>query len=763
MIVFLIGLCFPTQHQSLQAVPFTEVTIEDRFWAPRQKTNREVSLRHALDMLVEAGNVDNFELAAKKATKGYHGPVFMDSDLYKGLESVAYSLATHPDKELSNRLDGVIAKMAAAQMPDGYLNTYYQVVEPERRWTNLRDNHELYCAGHLFEAAVAHFRATKKTNLLDIAVKYADHIDRKFGPGKAEGYCGHPEVELALFKLADAAKQPRYAKLAQHFIETRGTHFFAKEHNTPEARYDGTYWQDDVPICDHKNIKGHAVRATYLLSGVTDLVMLTQDPKLNSMLNRVWRNTTEKNTYVTGGIGPSASNEGFTEDYDLPNRSAYQETCASVAMSMWNHRMGLLKGESKYFDFMERALYNGVLSGVSMDGKKYFYVNPLESVGSHHRSGWFGCACCPPNVARTLSALGQYIYAKSDSELYINMFVQGTVKTSVGGKPVELQVQTNYPWDGRVKLTYLKGSGPLRIAARNPGWSKSDSNTADYRHVEISEVGKSTEFEIAMPVQRVAANPNVKDNVGRLAIQRGPLVYCLEGVDQATPISDLVVPREAALKVEDRDWFGGIKVITGDALVVSQPEWNRTLYASAGITKKTSITAIPYYAWDNRKAGPMAVWLPEVVPAVSAGGLAQSAKVGLSFNSGNASSRGINDGVAIKSSSEQPRQLTHFWPHKGTQEWVEYRWKGEVPIKGAEVYWFDDTGRGECRLPQSWKLESWNGSAWVAIPATYGVGLDKWFKVTFPTIKTSALRLVVQSQKGWSVGIHEWKVIEDED
>ena len=408
----------PPAMVKLRAVPFTDVKITDAFWLPRQETNRVASLPVNLENLEKSGNLEDLRLAAQRATNGFRGPVFMDSDLYKALEAASYSLAIHPDPALEKQLDEIIATLAAAQQSDGYLNSYFTVKEPTKRWTNLRDWHELYCAGHLFEGAVAHYQATGKRSYLDVATKLADHIDSVFGPApKRLGYPGHPEIELALIKLWQATGERRYFELARFFVEQRGQHYFAAEHNTPPAQYDGAYWQDDVPICDHNNIKGHAVRAAYLMSGATDVARETGDPALLAMLNRVWRNATEKNMYLTGGIGPSAHNEGFTADYDLPNLTAYQETCATVALAQWSHRLALLYGDAKYADVVERALYNGVLSGVAQDGTKFFYVNPLESTGNHHRSEWFGCACCPPNISHTLASLSGYAYAQSDDSI----------------------------------------------------------------------------------------------------------------------------------------------------------------------------------------------------------------------------------------------------------------------------------------------------------------------------------------------------------
>ncbi len=764
----------------LQAVPFNQVEIQDRFWSPKQETNRVASIAVNLEMLEKAGNIKNFELAAARKRDGYSGPVFMDSDLYKGLEAAAYSLTTHPDPVLEQKLDEIIAKIAAAQEPDGYLNTHFQVVAPDKKWTNLRDWHELYCAGHLFEGAVAHFQATGKRNFLEVAVKLANKIDAVFGegPGKRMGYPGHPETELALVKLWRVTGEARYFNLARFFVENRGRRFFAEEHNTPLDRYDGSYWQDDVPIYDHKNIKGHAVRAAYLLSGSVDVAAETDDARLLQMVDRVWRNTALKNVYITGGIGPSSHNEGFTVDYDLPNATAYQETCASVAMALWNHRLALLYGDSKYADLMERALYNGVLAGVSRDGRRFFYVNPLASEGNHHRSEWFGCACCPPNVARTLASIGGYAYAASADALWVNLYVQGSVQAQVGGGDVKLRVATDYPWDGRVELR-PDVERPTRFALRLriPGWCASATVEVNGRKVtparERGYLVIDREWRrrdrvalgLAMPVERVVAHPKVKENTGLVALQRGPLVYCLEAVDHAEPIESLALPPGAALTAAKVDLLGGLTVIQGTADATPTVEWKNRLYQSAPALRKVALTAIPYYAWDNRQAGPMRVWLPQVTAPPPAGGPEIEARLSLSFKSGNAQPQGIHDGIEPKSSGEQPAALCHWWPHKGTEEWVQYTWSKPLSVRGVEAYWFDDTGRGECRLPQSWRLDFLDGAEWKAVRSHTDapVELDRWCRIEFEPVTTTALRLTVKLKEGWAAGIHEWRVLENED
>jgi uncharacterized protein len=768
----------PEAFRNLRAVPFTEVQIKDTFWAPRRELNRKVTIPVNFENLEKSGNLENLRLAGRRATNGFQGPVFMDSDIYKALEAAAYSLAEVRDPVLEKRLDDIIAILAAAQLPDGYLNSYYTVKEPGRRWTNLRDNHELYCAGHMFEAAVAHYQATGKRSFLDVATKFADHIDATFGPGKRMGYPGHPEIELALVKLWRVTGERRYFELARFFIENRGRKYFAAEHHTPLDQFDGGYWQDDMPIFDHKTIKGHAVRATYLLSGVVDVMGETADSRLTKMVHRVWRNTAYKNMYLTGGIGPSSSNEGFTSDYDLPNLTAYQETCASVALAQWNHRLALLYGDARYADVFERSLYNGVLDGVSLDGKKFFYVNPLASGGGHHRSEWFGCACCPPNVARTLASLGGYACAVSDQALYVNLYIQGSVNTKVGGRKVALNVTTDYPWDGRVLLEPAPET-PARfeLRLRVPGWCEGATVAVGGKQV-VSPLlergylvlarewkkGDKVTLDLPMPARRIAAHPEVKADHGLFAIQRGPLVYCLESADNSEPLAAMYLPLDAGLKAEKAPGLlGGVTVVKATALALPAPVWKNRLYQPAPTPRPVKVTAIPYYAWDNRQAGEMQVWLPVAPPAPRAGGLAAMAQASASVK--NVTAAAINDGIEPKGSRDHPGYLCHFWPRKGSEEWIQYSWNAPRTVGGSQVYWFDDTGSGECRPPEWWRVEYLDGKDWKPVKAAgpYPVELDKWCAVKFENVNTTALRLVLKLPGKFSVGIHEWKVDEGEE
>ncbi|MBK6942952.1 MAG: glycoside hydrolase family 127 protein [Planctomycetes bacterium] len=779
----LVGLSFASTAFAddlvrLTEVPFTRVTIEDRLFAPRRDVNRRVSLAHSLDMLEKAGNLRNLERAARGERTGYEGPVFMDSDLYKVVEAVAYSLATDPDPALDQRLDAVIATIAAAQRPDGYVNSWYQVNAPERRFTNLRDDHELYCAGHMFEAAAAHFRATGKRSLLDVATKYADLLCATFGAGdgKRPGYCGHPEIELALIKLADVTGETKYVDLARHFIDTRGSKFFAVEHGEPLEHYDGGYCQDQVPLRELNGVVGHAVRFGYLLSGATDVVAHTGDRDLARMLKRVWKNTAEKNTFLTGGIGPSGSNEGFTEDYDLPTLTAYQETCATIALAQWSHRMNLLFGEAKYADAVEIALMNGVLAGVSQDGKRFFYVNPLESRGDHHRPEWFSCACCPPNVARTLSALGNYVYAVGNDGVRVNLYVQGKATIERGPRMLgSLEVTTEYPLDGWVKIKTTSAlDTPLHL--RIPAWCSEARIQVNDVEVEAPiergyavlrrsfAAGDVIELELSLNVRRVEAHPESKALRGLSAFMVGPLVYAFEQCDQSEPLSDVFIPFEAPFSVARSDLFDGINVLVGDARVAKSPPWRRGLYRTLDVPRPAKLVAIPYAFWDNREPGAMKVWMPATPAPPRANALEADAKVEVSFKNWNSQPDGIRDGLEPAASDEQPAALCHWWNHEGGTEWVAYTWDAPVALSGVKVYWFDDTGRGACRVPKAWRLLARNGDAWVPVAGAtaFPIAKDRWCDVKFPALTTRALKLEVDMQDGFAAGIHEWKVIEAE-
>jgi len=763
----------------LHAVPFTQVTITDRFWAPRRAVNRTVTLAHALDQLETSGTVRNLELAAAGAREGFQGYVFQDSDVYKTIEAVSYSLATDPDPALDARVDALIAKVAAAQLPDGYLNSHFSITGLDKRWTNLRDRHEMYCAGHLFEAAVAHYQATGKRALLDIALRCAEHIDQRFGEGRQPGYAGHPEIELALFRLWRVTDDPRWFELARFLLVHRGERFFAHEHQTPLDAYDGHYWQDNVPLAEHREIVGHAVRAGYLFAAVTDLVAETGDAALWRMLRRVWGNTVERRMFVTGGIGSSGSNEGFTTDYDLPNLTAYQETCASIALAMWAQRLNLHTGDGHYADHVELALYNAVLAGVSLDGTRFFYDNPLASAGYHHRREWFGCACCPPNLARTLAALGGYAYACDDAGLVVNLYIQGSVTTRLAGVATTVAVTTDYPWDGQVTLDLAPASAVrAALRLRVPGWCQGARVRVNGAPVAAPVVhgycvlerewapGDRVELDLPLAVRRIEAHPLVKDDRGALAVMRGPLVYCVEDTDHDTSVATLALPADAVLTPRaEPDLLGGVVTLHGPGLATAQPEWSGGLYREAVPPRPVAVKLVPYYAWDNRAGGAQRVWLPTAPPPPVGGGPERHATIAVSFQVGHSQPHGLNDGLEPANSHEEPPALCHFWPHKGGEEWAEYTWPAPLTLERSRVYWYDDTGRGACRPPAAWRLEWRDGDEWRPVTASgpYPVALDQWCAVAFVPVTTAALRLVITQQDEWSVGLHEWQVGESEE
>ncbi|MDQ1257071.1 MAG: uncharacterized protein QG656_1672, partial [Candidatus Hydrogenedentes bacterium] len=718
----------------------------------------------------DTGRISNFEKAAGTLEGKFEGIFFNDSDVYKVIEGAAYMLHLERDPELEAYVDGVIAKIASAQQPDGYLNTYFTLVEPDKRWTDLPVKHELYCAGHMFEAAVAYYRATGKRTFLDVACRYADYIDSIFGEGKRYGVPGHEEIELALVKLYQVTNEERYLKLAKFFVDERGN----SEHR---ASY-GDYCQDHVPIRQQSEIAGHAVRAMYLYSGVADVARLTNDRELVDMMNRIWQDVVLRKMYVTGGIGPSAHNEGFTVAYDLPNDSAYAETCASIGMVLWNHRMNLLEADARFADVMERALYNGLLSGIALDGEHFFYVNPLASRGNHHRQSWFGCACCPTNLVRLLPSLGGYVYAHTANALYVNLYVTGSGVVPLDGGPVTVTQTTDYPWDGKVTLTVtLNQPAECALNLRIPGWCKgfdvavNGAAVADvavdkgYASVQrMWQSGDQVVLNLAMPVERVYVNPKVESNVGRAALQRGPMVYCLEGVDNGGYVRNLALLPGTDIAIEQRpDLLGGVTVLKGTALARQAEDWSDALYRETVAAAPVEFVAVPYCVWDHRDPGEMVVWLPECV------GLAETPPAPTIANTSKASASFVEGSIGALSDQQEPEnsndhkipRLT-WWDHRGTEEWIQYEFAEPAKVSGVEVYWFDDEPyRGGCRLHKSWTILYKESGEWkpVANASEYGVEKDKYNRVNFDPVTAEGLRIVVQLRQNWSGGVLEWRVL----
>lgn len=630
--------------QPYAPLPHTRVALDDAFWAPRQQVNRERSLPHIYEQCRSSGRIDALRgiwdpRIPRTNTPGFQVPVlFWDSDLAKWIEAASYSLATHPDPALDALLDEVIAVVAAAQQPDGYVNSWFGTREPEKRLINLRDWHELYNAGHLIEAAVAHYEATGKVTLLDVTRRYVDYIGAEFGPepGKRRGYCGHPEIELALVRLHRATGEDRFLDLARYFVDERGRepHYFDQE-AIARGEDPASFWahsheysQSHRPVREQHEAVGHAVRATYLYSAMADLAAEDGDPSLLRACQHLWQHLTTKRMYVMGGIGSSKHNEGFTSDYDLPNDTAYAETCAAIALVFWAQRMLQVDLDRRYADVMELALYNAVLSGVSAEGSHFFYDNPLASAGAHHRSEWFVCPCCPPNLARIIASLGGYLYTQRDDELAVHLYVQSEAQLLLAGQAVTLRQETNYPWDSTVTLRVgLAEPASFGLRLRLPEWCRAPRVSLNgqpieldgaveggYAHIARSwQDGDTVTLELPMPVERVYAHPDVRADIGSVALRRGPVVFCLEQIDQSVPLHRILLPSDAELTARfDAGVLDGVVVVEGQAVALADAGWDTALYSlSPPAVTPCRLHAIPYYAWDNRAPGPMAVWVRE--------------------------------------------------------------------------------------------------------------------------------------------------------
>jgi DUF1680 family protein len=612
-------------YARLRPVPLTAVTLADAFWAPRRRINREVTLPAQHRYCEETGRMDNFRRAAGKKDVPFQGRYYNDSDVYKWLEAASWTLATDTDPHVAQMAETAIAEIAAAQGADGYLNTFFAHDRAAARWTNLRDMHELYCAGHLIQAAVAYHRATGGDRLLRIARRLADHICDLFGPpqeAKRPGTPGHEEIEMALVELARETGASKYREQAQFFLDMRGRGLIGGE----------VYHQDREPFRELERMAGHAVRALYLNAGATDLYAETGEPALRDALDRLWHNMTTRQMYVSGGVGSRYAGEAFGQDFELPNERAYAETCAAIASVMWNWRMLALEGDARYTDVLETTLYNGFLAGLSLDGESYFYQNPLADDGTHRRQPWFDCACCPPNVARLLASLPGYFYSLSDEGLWVHLYAEGMAHVSFpDGRTVGLAQRTRYPWDGEVSIS-VEGEGSFSLLLRLPAWCEEevalDVNgrpfTGQLRpgsYVQLHRAwrtGDVVRLDLPMPVRRVRCHPHVAGNAGRVALMRGPILYCLEQADNpGLDLRDVLVPADARFSTTFRpDLLGGVVVLRSQAQVVPPHEaWKDHLYrttsAGPGEPQRRSVelTAIPYYAWANREPGPMRVWL----------------------------------------------------------------------------------------------------------------------------------------------------------
>lgn len=630
-----------SQQEYFEPVNFSKVRITDNFWKPKLDKVATSTLEACIYQTeVKTARIRNFQKVARRQGEKHEGIYYDDSDVFKALEAIAYSLRNRPDSALEAKADQWIDIIAAAQEPDGYLNTYYSLRGLENRWTDV-EKHEDYNAGHLIEAAVAYYDVTGKRKFLDVAIRLANHIDSTLYKAGRKWISGHQEIELALVKLYRVTNDPRYIELADWYIQSRGYQFPYKSTWLTPA-----YWQDLKPVTEQTEISGHAVRAMYLFSAVADLARIRKNAAYLHAMENIWQDVVHRNMYLTGGIGSAGDNEGFSTDYDLPNEEAYCETCASVGMVFWNQRMAQLTGDSRYFDVLERSLYNGALDGLSLSGDRFFYDNPLASNGKHSRKAWFGTACCPANIARLLASLGNYVYGQSEDGIWINLFVGSDVKWKQGKNELSMSLKTSYPWNGRIQLDFTEArKEKLAIRIRVPGWYTGklvDGNLyraandqegmdrfdpsvtvngkkVDYRYEKgyllingVWSKGDRIELDIPMEVKLVAANPAVKADRNRLAVQRGPLVYCVEGADNPEGVWNLKMD-------ESTSWTPKSHQVLEEKVVALTADLPAAVPDADGnniVWKKRTVTAIPYYVWANRGANDMQVWLPTKVESV---------------------------------------------------------------------------------------------------------------------------------------------------
>ena len=640
-------------EKSVKPVKLSNITVEDKFWGSYIKLVREQVIPYqweALNDRVEGADksycIQNFRRAAGIETGEFNGFVFQDSDLYKWIEAVAFSLEMQPDSEIEQWADSVIDLMEKAQQPDGYLDTYYILKEPDKRFTNLMDNHELYCMGHMVEAAVAYYNATDNDKMLNIARRFVECGMKHIGPeeGKIKGYPGHEVLELALIKLYEVTKDDRYKNFAKYLIDQRGQKpLYFKEEIKKYGNGFGwqnsynkfQYYQAGIPVRNQKVAQGHAVRAVYLYSGMADVAAMTDDETLFDACQTLWDNIVNKQMYVTGGIGAAANGEAFTFDYDLPNDTNYSESCASIGLIFFARRMFEITKDARYINVMERVLYNGVISGMSLDGKKFFYVNPLEvdpeacekDPGKTHikpeRQQWFGCACCPPNIARLLSSIGNYAYEQDHDRLYINLFVGGEIKTKLEHTDIDLTVDTNYPWDGTIAVTNRQ-TASYELAIRIPDWCDDFTLTSFGENISYEKEkgfviikkefasGETFVLDLTMNTRLMTANPHVREDIGKVAVLRGPVVYCLEEKDNGSLLSDIYLePKEEIHVTYEPQLLGGVNVLTTTGKRILVEDWGDELYKpyKEYTYKDQELRFIPYYAWANRGIGEMIVWM----------------------------------------------------------------------------------------------------------------------------------------------------------
>ena len=777
----------PAHGYPIDPVPFTSVKVTDNFWGQRLKASREVTIPLAFSKCEETGRYQNFIKAAHpNDTIHVGGLSFDDTDVYKTIEGASYLLQTYPDKKLEGYIDSILTIVAAAQEPDGYLYTS-RTMNPKhphewagsKRWEKVEElSHEFYNLGHMVEGAIAHYQATGKRNFLDIAIKYADCVCREIGdnPGQIVRVPGHQIAEMALAKLYLVTGDKKYLDQAKFFLDKRGY----------TSRTD-EYSQAHKPVVEQDDAVGHAVRAAYMYAGMADVAALTGDSAYIKAIDRIWENIVGKKYYITGGIGATSNGEAFGKNYELPNMSAYCETCAAIGNVYVNHRLFLLHGDAKYYDVLERTLYNGLISGVSLDGGGFFYPNPLESIGQHQRQSWFGCACCPSNICRFIPSLPGYVYAVKNCDVYVNLFMSNTADLDVEGKKVVLSQSTNYPWNGDISILIDKNSaGNFALKIRIPGWVRGQVVPSDlYTYTDGKRLGYTVslngeplkadlqngyftidrkwkkgdkvEVHFDMEPRTIKADNKVEADMGRVAFERGPIVYCAEWPDNEFDILGVLVNRNPKVEVVEKpELLYGINELVTDAQTLESGNDGRLN------VKDVKLTLIPYYAWCHRGSGAMSVWLPQELsasrPSMPAT-LASLSKIDGSKKSSSISA--INDRLVPKDENDRSVPYFHWWPEQGNTQWISYEFPEKATVQSSTVYWFDDAPWGGCRVPKSWNLYYRdNQGKWVPVAGADRFGIKKGNAntVNFDPVTTDAMKLEVVLPDNNSAGLYEWEL-----
>lgn len=798
-----------SQGYPITPVPFTAVkVVPGSFWGQRLEASRTVTIPLAFSKCESEGRYKNFERAAKPSESYDVTKVmpysFDDTDPYKTIEGAAYILQTYPDKKLQAYIDSVLNIIATGQEKDGYLYTArtmnpkhpHQWAGPER-WSKEEDlSHELYNLGHMVEGAVAHWQATGSRKFLDIAIRYADCVCREVGanPGQACVVPGHQIAEMALCRLYLATGEKKYLDEAKFLLDYRGKTDFKTE-----------YSQSHQPVVEQDEAVGHAVRAAYMYAGMADVAALTGDKDYIAAIDRIWDNIVTKKLYITGGIGATASGEAFGKNYELPNMSAYCETCAAIGNVYVNYRLFLLHGESKYYDVLERSLYNGLISGVSLDGGSFFYPNPLESMGQHQRQAWFGCACCPSNICRFIPSVPGYIYAVKDQSLYVNLFMPNTSTMQVGGKNVTLSQSTEYPYNGDISIKVNRNAaGQFAMKVRIPGWVRNQPVASDlYSYTDnkrlsysvsvngtaIATTGAALEqgylvidrkwkagdevtVHFDMEPRTVRANNMVEADRGQVAIERGPLVYCAEHPDNAFDIKNLLINQKPTFTLGEQSLDAFIpeaskqklQTYTSQKLVTLTTDAQTLAFDDQGnlVAKNVSLKLIPYYAWCHRGSGDMKVWLPQDMRATrpaTVPTLASKSKIASSMQISSLSS--IADGLVPKDGNDRSIPYTHWWPKKASTEWISYTFPTATKVQSSTVYWFDDQPWGGCSVPESWKVYYRDAQGqWAPVPGAdaYPTIKGSACTVNFDPVETTALKLEAKISESLSAGVFEWEV-----